>query len=410
MPTLLHSIVHNKLATLLFSSIMLAGCLNTSNEPAQDTSNLPTATLSKTADALEGNNLTFIVSLDAPAQGITTAQIAYSTPSTLPSGTKAATGASSCTGTADYTNGATSINIASGQASATFSVPTCANVTSLDAKSVTVSLSSISGNAQLSSTASNLSKDAIIYNTTATGKLNDTGIVLYGASSTVQAKSISSEAIDSNFAALAQKDAAHGRDAQARLGTLAKIGSSSLNSNKTNGFDFTKISSAGQPLPADATRWDCVLDNVTGLIWENKTDDGGLRDKDHTYTWYNTDVTNNGGNSGTENGGNCTGGRGCDTQAYVTDVITIGLCGYTNWRMPTVDELQGVTDMGRANPAIDPTYFPMVSNTSINYTYWSSSASVLNFSNGAWVIDFELGLPYLYPKSDGLAVRLVRSQ
>ena len=28
-------------------------------------------------------------------------------------------------------------------------------------------------------------------------------------------------------------------------------------------------------------------DNVTGLIREVKTDDGGLHDKDWTYTWYN---------------------------------------------------------------------------------------------------------------------------
>jgi hypothetical protein len=208
----------------------------------------PTVTLSKTSYALEGNNLSFTVSLDAPANGTTTAQIAYSTPSNLPSGTTAATGASSCTN-ADYTNGVTSVDIASGQTSVAFSVPTCNNATSLEAKSVTVSLSSVSANAQLHSTASNLSKDAIIYNTSATGQLNDTGIVLYGTPSTAGTQSNSLEANDPNAATPAQQDAALGRDAQAIAGTLAKVGSSSTNGSKANGFDFTKIDSTGNHCP-----------------------------------------------------------------------------------------------------------------------------------------------------------------
>jgi len=367
----------------------------------------PTATLSKTSDALEGNNLTFTVSLDSPANGITTAQIAYSTPSTLPSGTTAATGASSCTN-ADYTNGVTSVDIASGQTSASFTVPTCSNAGTLAAKSVTVTLSSVSANAQLHSTASNLSKDAIIYNTTATGKLNDTGIVLYGTPSTAGTQSNSLEATDPNAATPAQQDAAHGRDAQAQASTLAKVGSSSTNGGKSNGFDFTKIDSTGKPLPADAVSWDCVLDNNTGLMWENKTDDNGLRDKDHTYTWYNTDTTNNGGNAGTANGGICSGGTGCDTQKYVTDVNAIGLCGYTNWRMPTVDELQSIADMGRNSPAIDPSYFPTMGNPDGGYYDHWSSTSLSSDASYAWIVSFIRGLDASdNNKSIASAVRLV---
>jgi len=44
------------------------------------------------------------------------------------------------------------------------------------------------------------------------------------------------------------------------------------------GFSFTKIDENGDDLPASATSWNCVRDNVTGLIWEVKTDDGGLRE------------------------------------------------------------------------------------------------------------------------------------
>jgi hypothetical protein len=31
-----------------------------------------------------------------------------------------------------------------------------------------------------------------------------------------------------------------------------------------------------------------VRDNVTGLVWEVKTADGGLRDQKWSYTWYDS--------------------------------------------------------------------------------------------------------------------------
>jgi hypothetical protein len=253
-----------------------------------------------------------------------------------------------------------------------------------------------------------VSKEAIIHNTTATGQLNDTGVLLYGTPSTASTASNSLESNDPNAATPTQQDVAHGRDAQAMAGTLAKVGSSSQNAGKNNGFDFTKISSTGQPLAADALSWDCVLDNNTGLMWENKTDDGGLRDKDNTYTWYNTDSTNNGGNEGTANGGTCTGGTGCDTEKYVSDVNTAGLCGYSNWRMPTMEELQSIADMGRS-PAIDSTYFPRLGNPSGRYKYWSSSAFAEG-SDYAWFVLFDSGHDNFDYKFNGIAVRLVRSQ
>jgi hypothetical protein len=323
----------------------------------------PTASLSKTADALEGNTLTFTVTLDAAGNGITTANISYSAPDPLPSGTTAATGASTCTGTADYNNSTTSVDIASGQTSASFIVPTCANATNLQASSVKVTLSSISGNAQLSSTASNVSKEAIIYNTTATGMLNH-----------------------------------------------------------PNGYGFMKISSTGVPLASDATSWDCVLDTVSGLLWENKTDDDGLRDKDWIYTLYDPNPATNGGDAGTENSSRsrCYQDGRCDTHKYPQDVNsiqnqqgqTIGLCGYTNWRMPTVEELQSIVDMGRVNPSIDTSYFPTMGITGgayYSYTYWSSSSVFHNYSM-AWEVIFENGLIIVGFSTSPFAVRLVRGE
>lgn len=79
-----------------------------------------------------------------------------------------------------------------------------------------------------------------------------------------------------------------------------------------------------------------------------------MRSQNHTYTWFNTNAATNGGADGMANGGICeTAGR-CDTQKFVADVNSAGLCGATDWRMPTVKELEGIADLGRSNPAIDP--------------------------------------------------------
>ena len=78
-----------------------------------------------------------------------------------------------------------------------------------------------------------------------------------------------------------------------------------LNGTYTNSFlvtasGYSKISNSGSVLPDTATLgsgandWACTKDNKTGLIWEVKTDDGGLRDKDWYYSWYKPNGDNGG--------------------------------------------------------------------------------------------------------------------
>lgn len=94
----------------------------------------------------------------------------------------------------------------------------------------------------------------------------------------------------------------------------------------------------------------CVRDNITGLIWEGKTDDGGLRDKDNTYT-----------NEG--------GGAAGDTSGYVAAVNALNLCGFSDWRLPTMQELINLVDYGKIGVApINTTSF---GNTALGY-YWSA--------------------------------------
>lgn len=201
------------------------------------------------------------------------------------------------------------------------------------------------------------------------------------------------------------QDGDHGRDALARQGLLPKVGAGHA------GFDFTKISNSGNPLPASATlgsgpnQWACTRDNNTGLIWEVKVNNlDHLRHMDHSYTWFNPDPNTNGGNAGTQNGGSCTGSP-CDTHGFVQAVSAQGLCGASDWRMPTVRELMSIVHNDRRDPAVDPAWFP---NTPPLAWFWSSS-SYADDPSGAWAVRFDYGSVLWYFKITSSRVWLVRA-
>lgn len=235
-------------------------------------------------------------------------------------------------------------------------------------------------------------------------KLNDTGITFSGAASSGN----SASCLATNPAG---QDCRYGRDAAALAGTLNKVGGS----GGVNGFDFTKISNSGADLPASAALgsgandWACTRDNVTGLIWEVKTT-SGLRSMNHIYTWYMTGSPdgNNGTPAATTGTATCATLGRCDTEKFVADVNSVAsnpvaLCGYRDWRMPTVTELHGIVDFGRANLAIDPTYFPYTSTEAV----WSGSPHAYH-PGFAWIVWFDDSVASLSSRSNTNSVRLVR--
>ena len=146
-----------------------------------------------------------------------------------------------------------------------------------------------------------------------------------------------------------------------------------------------------------ATDWACTKDNKTGLIWEVKNTDGGLRDMYKRYTNYNSDY-------------DPYKLYGAETNAhgFTLDVNTLGLCGASDWRMPTKDELLGIVKVGVSHPTnIDKAYFP---NTPGDWLYWSSSPNT-DFSDSAWSVAFGYPNPdyYGYARRMNYNVRLVRS-
>ena len=234
-------------------------------------------------------------------------------------------------------------------------------------------------------------------------ELNDTGITWSGNYDFGNNTECVSSSTPDGDNVVAAQDCANGPDVTGNDDTDGKAG-----------FSYTKLDSSGQPLANQAadyatTPWACVQDNVTGLIWEVKTADG-LHRKTDTYTWYNTDSATNGGANGTENSVtscfNYNSGNAatyCNTQAYVSRVNTENLCGFNDWRMPTLKELESIVNYGRSNPAIDTGYFP----NAVSSYVWSGSLYA-DYSGFAWYVYFYLGSSYYGNRASSNAVRLVR--
>ena len=143
---------------------------------------------------------------------------------------------------------------------------------------------------------------------------------------------------------------------------------------------------------------ECVKDLSTGLFWEGKTA-SGTRAGSLGYTNYD------GTSSGQGLGRNPTQTEidaSTNSIGYAKNVNASALCGYTDWRLPTKEELQGILLSG-TRPTIDATWFP---NTQANY-YRSSSPDV-DQSYLAWVVSFYDGNVVNGGRDGGYLVRLVR--
>ncbi|MBK9654800.1 MAG: DUF1566 domain-containing protein [Rhodanobacteraceae bacterium] len=227
---------------------------------------------------------------------------------------------------------------------------------------------------------------------------------------------------DPETAGFNEQDCTRGASAADALGVLYKQGGSSQ-----PGRDYSKIANDGSELPNSATLgsapgdWACTRDNTTGLIWEVKTDDGGLRDKDHRYTWYEPDANRNGGNAGSTGSDSCAStlpGGLCNMQAYRTAVNALAgsarMCGATDWRLPDLTELHTLIHYGVpiSDPSIDTAWFPnSISSTGgINFNgfYWSRETNA-KFPHAGWGVYFSpLAVGGYVEGFDKIALRHVR--
>lgn len=229
--------------------------------------------------------------------------------------------------------------------------------------------------------------------------LNDTGVLQQATDNAL------TQAQQNDFPG---QDGQRGADIIEQNGLIEKAGRGKA------GFDFTRLNTNGDEQDAISDTWSCVRDNVTGLVWEVKADDGTFQDKNYTYSWYSDEV--NGGFEGDESGASATCLlTNCNTSAYVEAVNAQGLCGFYDWRLPTHHELFSLMHLGISNDvAIDEDYFPNTGTVSTEpLWYWTSvpSADGVNSDNAqnAWALDFDSGVDNFLNKSSAARVRLVRA-
>lgn len=188
-----------------------------------------------------------------------------------------------------------------------------------------------------------------------------------------------------------EQDADIGRDAANYAGTLVKVGSGVF------GFDFTKLGNDGQPLfnqnaNFNIDPWACVRDNWTGLEWEVPTPIAGqgLFDTSYVYTWYDPDPTTNGGGEGVSEGGPYK----MDTYHFVQAANQYGLCGHSDWRLPTAAELRNLINIGAPGTPSGP--LPSIP-TFQSAGYWTATPAPQ--PGRAVVISAQYGYDSFLPKS-----------
>lgn len=129
---------------------------------------------------------------------------------------------------------------------------------------------------------------------------------------------------------------------------LGSILCSQADETALNAEQFIKLDSQGHKLPAESGQWAMVLDSVTGLIWEVKTTDGSIHDMQAGYDW-----------NGAHN-------------VFLAELNTIKFGGFSDWRLPTTDELQSIKVQG-AEPYINQNFFPNTVPSS--YMTWRKCGS-----------------------------------
>jgi hypothetical protein len=148
-----------------------------------------------------------------------------------------------------------------------------------------------------------------------------------------------------------------------------------------------------------------ITDDTTGLMWEKKSDDGSIHDKDDTYTWGMTSPPY------TMNG------------TMVTTFLAAlnaggGFAGHTDWRIPNANELESIRNLENVGPATYAAFNTACAVGCVVTTcsctmmgavsnYWTSTTYQYDFYE-AWTLTFLDGQLYENRKDTSGYVRAVR--
>ncbi len=133
---------------------------------------------------------------------------------------------------------------------------------------------------------------------------------------------------------------------------------------------YTKLDANGNEGTNPDGSWTMVRDNITGLIWEVKTDDGTIHDRDDKYSWQNAH------------------------DIFITQLNNDNFGGFNDWRLPSVKELRWI---------VKGVHFPSINSSN----HWATTVCVHD-TNLAWVVHFGLGEAAFSALSNTYHVRAVR--
>jgi len=172
---------------------------------------------------------------------------------------------------------------------------------------------------------------------------------------------------------------------------------------------WVKLDTAGEPIANWSGPWSCTLDKNTGLIWENKDINEGIHDANWTYSW------SDGKGLGIENRGDCNFDNiRCDTQDLIRLTKQEKMCGLTEWRLPTAEELMTLINDSPpvGEPVINTDFFIYTKRSG----YWTADSRIpleggyRFLGQGAMTINFIKGKKTAIPYRNAAYVRLVTNE
>lgn len=309
--------------------------------------------------------------------------------------------------------------------------------------------------------------------------LNDSGVTDYSDASNF---SLSAQP----GSALALQDAAYGLDVIINPTALANAGgdtqdpssqfyknSRDIDNNDTEykgraSFRFVKIGNDGMARTTNSKNYSCVKDEVTGLTWQVKGPNNLLTNQevdpllpgrylmqDNTnynaanfvYAWWPSKLGTTGRgwrytlndstlDTATDDSDYANAACGylkdvsgrenelfCSSGAYADEVNFLGVCGQTNWIVPSVEQLRSIIDYSKVTDysiltlatdhALDSDFFDCSGNDCVvsndnNPVYWTSS-QVKEAVSLAWCINMQTGNVKTCNKNEPRKVILVSS-
>jgi hypothetical protein len=125
-----------------------------------------------------------------------------------------------------------------------------------------------------------------------------------------------------------------------------------------------------------------VTDHATGLTWEKLTTAADIHSLNNSYPW---DLA----------------------FQKIADLNSANFAGYSDWRLPSLNELLTLVNYGGFGPATYPVFNNKVDSFTRSSLYWSSTSFQYNPAS-AWFVDFKEGKVKANGKANLHYVRAVR--